>query len=292
MGELELAMKKLMLLGCGVLLLIGLAVGAKLFVGQMVDSKLRQVTARVKDRADIGYKDVEVQIMGMNLVVHDVDVVLPTGQKAFIKTVTVHDMDVKNKPPLHAVVDLQGCSLEVNEENFGKEFESIREMGYEKIDANLHIDYKYDPAQQHLQVNELMVDAPGIAKVRTGFALSNFELAKVRQLDFETLVIDRLRFFYEDQSFLRKIVQMTQVDEKEIIEFLVASLREDVQRARARQQHEAARTLEEVIAFIEVPAGLEIDVELGAKTPMLQIMTSKKITEIVKLFSIKVEAAG
>jgi len=285
-------MKKLMLLGCGVLLLAGIAVGAKLFVGQMVDTKLRQVTERVKDRADIGFQDVELEIMGLNLVVRGVDVVLPTGQKAFIEKVIVHDMDVKNKPPLNAVVDLEGFTLAVNEENFGREYEAIRELGYEKILADVHLDYVYNPAQKNLQLKEFVADAPGIARVQAALSLSSFELAKVRNLELDDLVIERLRFSYKDRSFLRKIVEMTQTDEQEIIEFLVAGLREDIQRARARQQHDAAKTLQEVISFIETPHDLEIDVVLGGQTAMQQIMTSKKITEIVKLFSIRVEAAG
>ncbi len=285
-------MKKLMLLGCGVLLLIGLAVGGKIVAGHLVDSKLRQVTSRVKDRADIDFQDVEFQFMGLNLVVRDVNLALPNGQKAHIDTVTVHDMDVKNKPPLHAKVDLHGLSVAVNEENFGKEYEDIKELGFDTLVADVFVDYVYDPETQYLQVNEFRADAPGIAEIETVLSLSRFDLAQVKQLELEDLVIDHLAFHYEDQSFLQKMVQMTQEDEKEIIDFLVASLREDAQRAKARGQQEAVATMEEIIAFIQTPDSIRIDVVLSSKTPLQQIMTSKKITEIIKLFKINVESAG
>lgn len=285
-------MKKLMLLGCGVLLLVGLAVGGKIVAGHLVDSKLRQVTSRVKERADIDFQDVEVQLMGLNLVVRDVDVALPTGQMVRIDTVTVHDMDVKNRPPLHAKVDLQGVRVDVNKENFGGEYEAIRELGFETLVADVFVDYVYDPQTQYLQVNEFRADAPGIAEIETAFALSHFNLAQVKQLELEELVIESLAVHYEDQSFLSKMVQMTQEDEEEIIDFLVAGLREDIQRAKVRQQQEAVATMEEIITFIQTPDSIRIDVVLGGRTPLQQIMSSKKITEIVKLFKINVEAAG
>lgn len=285
-------MKKLMLLGCALLLMIGLVLGVKLYAGHLVDSKLRQATQRIKQRADIDFKEVELELFGLNLTIHDVDVTLPTGQKARIGTVTVHEMDVKNKPPHYGVVDLHDVTMDVNKENFGKEYTAIKELGYDVLQANVHLDYIWEPDKDILELRHLRAEVPGVATVEAAVALRGFDVDRVRNMELEDLVIDKLHFSYDDHSLLRKVVQMTQVDEKEIIVFLVDGLREDIERARARQQQEAVTTMEEVITFIENPNGINIDVELGRSTSMQQIMLSKKITEIVKLFKIKVEATS
>lgn len=285
-------MKKLMLLGTGLLLMVGIVFGVKMFATHMVEGKLHQAAARIKDKADIAYKDVDVEVFGLNLVVHDVDVKLPTGQKMTIGEVVVHDMDVKNKPPHHARVELKNLHVDVNKENFGREYQAIRDMGYDTLEGDVLLDYSWAPETGNVLLRECDVDIPGLAKIQLALGLSHVDLVKVKKLELEDLVIEEMHFNYVDQSFLRKMVQVTAVDEKEIIDFLVAGLQEDIERARERQQTEAVETMTEVISFIEAPVGLTVDVTLGDRTAMEQIMISKKISEIVKLFNIKVEATG
>ena len=285
-------MKKLLLLGPALLLMIGLVVGVKIYAAHTVETKLRSATERIKKQADVDFQDVEVQLFGLNLVVNGVDVALPTGQKLHIAAVVVHDIDIKNKPPLHARVELRDFVVAVNEENFGHEFESLHELGFAVLQGNLNLDYAYDPAAKTLVLRDFQAVLPGVARVEASVALSGFDLEKAKALDFDDLVIDSLRFHYDDQALLRTMVLETQKTEQEIVGFLVDGLREDMERAKARNQLEAVKTMQELITFIETPQGLVVDVALERQVSVQQIMLARKITEILKRFSIKVEAVG
>ncbi len=285
-------MKKLILLGCVLLLMAGSVLGLKVFAAHFIDAKLRSATARVKERADINFRDVEVSVLNMNLVVNDVDVAMPTGQTVHIESIVVHDMDVKHKPPLHAKVSLKAARLLVNQENFGSEYKEIQELGYEELLADVDVQYAYAPDKRTFQLQNLRLDIAGLGLIHASLECSNFDLARLRALELDDLVVERLFFSYEDRSLLRTLIQITAVDEREIIDFLVAGLREDIERAEGRQQISAASTMREIIKFIETPVGITVDVQLGQPTPMGQILISKKITDIVKLFSITVNSAS
>lgn len=285
-------MKKLILLGCILLLMAGAVLGLKVFAAHYVDAKLRSVTARVKDRADISFRDVEVSVLKMSLVVNDVDVLLPTGQTVHIDSVVVHDMDVKHKPPLHAKVSLKGARLPVNEENFGSEYKEIQELGYEELLADVDVQYAYAPDRSTFLLQSLRLDIAGLGLIHASLECSNFDLARLRALDMDDLVVERLFFTYEDRALLRTLIQITTVDEREIIDFLVAGLREDIERAQSRQQLGAVSTMRAIIEFIETPVGITVGVQLEQPTSMGQILLSKKITDIVKLFTITVTATS
>ena len=150
----------------------------------------------------------------------------------------------------------------------------------------------YVPEKQTFLLQDLRMDIMDVGVIHARIECFNFDLVKIKALNFDNLVVQQLFFAYEDHSLLRKLVQIAQVDEGEIIDFLVAGLREDIERARSRQQLQAASTMQEIIDYIETPTNVTIGVQLGQPTTIDQILMSKKITEIVKLFAITVDSTS
>ncbi len=294
-------MKRLILIGMVLALLIGLVFAGKYYATRLVDAKVRDVVAKVakKTKSEINYKSLDIDVMDRELAVNDVKLSLLKGRKFDVDRIVVQDLDIRHpRKPLYAKVAVQGITIPVNETNFGSHYAELNDLGYKTIKADIKLDYRLDKAKQLIQLNWFEVDIPTLGHFRVRVNIEGVDLEAVqaavakRQIGgvFDNLVVENMYLAYDDKSLLRKIVEIAAVEEKESIQFLVSGLRSDIETARANGNENAIRTMEEVIEFLQSPGALAIEVERKEPLPLGNLDLYKKISNFMKQFTIKVTA--
>jgi hypothetical protein len=286
-------MKKIILAGFFIFLILlvaGGVIAAKIVGGRYADQKLKAVCLKVKDKATITYDSVSLALSSLGLVVDGVKIATPKGQHFTIAKCIVHSADIEHKPPHYASFSLKGISVPVNEKNFGEEFKQLVDLGYQALTADVFVDFAFEPRAKtfELKTAEFKVHNLGAGALR--FKATNVILEELKELVFDNLVIERVHAEYEDKALLGKMVKIASVDEKDILNFLVEGLREDIQRAKQQNNEEAAKTMQELVKFLQNPSALSVKVDLSQPVKVSQIIVSKKISQIVKMFSISIIA--
>jgi hypothetical protein len=286
-------MKKIILAGFFIFLILlvaGGVIAAKIVGGRYADQKLKAVCLKVKDKVAVSYDSVSIAIASLGVVVDGVKIATPKGQNLSIAKCVLHSMDLEHKPPHHASFSLKGVTVPVNEKNFGEEFKQLVDLGYQAITADVFVDFAFEPRAKtfELKTAEFKVHNLGSGALR--FKAVNVVLDELKDLFFDNLVIDRVHAEYEDKALLGKLIKIASVDEKDILNFLIEGLREDIQRAKQQNNAEAAKTLQEIVKFLQNPTTISVKVDLDQPVKVSQIMVSKKISQIVKMFSISIIA--
>jgi|GEM_PF-4187400 len=286
-------MKKLIISGFFIFLVLLVAaalIGAKVMGGRYADQKLKAILIKVKDKVTITYDSVGITIANLGVAVNDVKIATPKGQSFSIAHCILHSLDLEHKPPHHASFTLKGITVPVNEKNFGEEFKQLVDLGYQAITADLYVDFAFNARAKTFEIKSADIKIHNLGYGALRLKATNVVLEELKELAFENLVIEKIHAEYEDKALLGKLVKIASVDEKEIVNFLVDGLREDIERAKQQNNASAAQTMHEMVKFIQNPTSLSVKVDLEQPVKVSQIMVSKKISQIVKMFTISIIA--
>lgn len=286
-------MRKLVLLGILLLLLGAALLAGKHYANHLADQKIRQAVKRVAKKATVDYKDVDIRLLDLDLAVNNIDVSLPGGQALTIDSVVVHDVDIKNRTkPKYLDISFYGVRVAVNQKNFGKHHKELNELGYTEFNVDANVSYVYNEAEQRFALNRCLIEAENLGNFDIELTAGNILFEELKKGNVENLLIEHMHFVYEDRTLMRKIVENANKNEKESIDFLVGGLSDDIERVRANNNEQAAVTMQEIINYLRVPIVLNVEVGLAEPTAVSQIMAAKKISEILSMFTIRVNSGG
>ncbi len=294
-------MKRLVLIGMVLVLLVGLVFAGKYYATRLVDAKVRDVMTKVakKTKSQIDYKSLDINILDRELAVNDVKLALLKGRQFDVDQIVVQDLDIRHpRKPQYAKVEVRGITIPVDEKNFGHHYEELNELGYKVIKADIKLDYRLDQANKLIQLNWFEIDIPNLGHFRAKVNIQGVDVDAVRaavasrKLDgvFDDLVVKDMYLAYDDKSLMRKLVEIAAVDEKESIRFLVDGLRSDIETARAKGNTDAIKTMEELIEFLQSPGKLSVEVDRKEPLPLGNLDLYKKISTFMKQFTIKIDA--
>lgn len=270
----------------GILLLAGY-VAADHFGTKFARQKLDAAIARVSDKVTVTYSSVTLNLLRLDLTVHNVGLRFPDDKYLSIRRVVVEDMDLTHgSRPQSLTAHLEGLNLNVNHVNFGEDFEDIQSLGYYALNADLRFSYAWNPEARTFRIDDLELAMEDVGDVTLTLALENVDLDTLRNKQFEDLLIKELDLTYADRSLIKKLTLIAAEDEQEFMDFIVSGLRYDAEAARREYDENTARSLTELIAFLERPQPFSLEMHLLQPVDIGSIMTTKKISYIRQLFLI------
>jgi hypothetical protein len=155
----------------GVILFAGL----KSFADRKAESLLEEAFQKAALYADITYRDVFVDLFGLNTHINGV-VITPadSGKRTVIDKIVVYNVDQKNDFPQCLKISLRG----IHPDRSGSVWEYFQNLGYEEQDIKLDIDleYIYQAEEKSFYIQELNYGAPNIAMLSFSLHISNIDL--------------------------------------------------------------------------------------------------------------------
>ena len=269
------------------MLLWGGYYGAKMFATSLAEKKLDSVLTRMADTVAVTYRDVDVELLGLNLLLTDMSFALAKGQSFTVDAITVEDIDIAHSKPHYLVASLKGVALDITEENLGSQAETLRELGYAKLKADLKVDFAYDEEAHRLVINSLDVRCPEVGNFRLTLALSAFSPERLKQGAFEDLIVDTLRFDYDDLSFLKRLTELASEGDQQFMDFVVKGLQEDIETARRESDMDQIQSLSALVSFLKRPGRISIRSHLNKRVTIRYILQEKKISKLLQLISIR-----
>lgn len=271
------------------LLLVGGYFGALYMANKVADGKLREALAKMQDKADIQYDSVSVSLLKQTLAIIDMDVKLKTGAHFTVGEVVVHDYDIKHpKQPRYATVSVHDMSIPVDEANFRDETEAVKELGFQVVGADVFVTYRWDPSNKGLIIDPLDVTVGRVGSFHLATELKHLDVSRLRALELDELAVNRLDFKYNDVIFLQTVMENTRTSEDELVRYVSEGIDEEIVKARQEGRDNAVASLAALGRYVEDPGKLSVEVTLDKPVQVSEVMAMRKVTEIIKLFTISI----
>ena len=259
--------------------------GVKIYADQLADKKLKSVAAKVFPKADVSWQDVDVRFLSPDLVVQSLSFSLKDGRHAKIDRIIIDDFKVNSMQPTFAILRMRGLCFPVDEANFGNRAPEIREFGYQVIKADLDLDISYNSAGHSLVINSLGLTTRDIGEMRLRLVLDHFFPKRLKNMEMESLVIREAKLEYRDRSILKKLTLLARQNEKDLIDFLIHDIEQDITKARKTSSASAVRSITELKSFLEDPQKLSVKMKLLKPVSLGHILASNKISDLLDLIN-------
>lgn len=289
-------MSKKQITGIGIaVVLIAIFIGIKMYAANVAEAKVNEVIAKAANFADIDYKNVSVDLIGMDVRVSDI-LVSPADAKEKIKIdeLVIYDIDDKSDIPSFLSIACNG--IELNMDELGEDAKQLRELGYnDKMMVNLNVNYAYDKEKKEIDIKKIGVGADEAGEINVSFHLGNIslELEEIAGLlfTFPQVIFHKAKIEYDDDSLAERLMKLGAQEQQISIEDFKKSLIENVDKEIAKEKDNfTKKALSEIKAFLEDPEKFSISASPEKPYPFGRIMRTDDPKDVIKLLNIQIKS--
>lgn len=250
------------------------------FISKNTKTFLTEVQKELKARTiNFSYGDVESNLLPLSVTVKDLEFTTYKNEKivnvqqlslskwsiANLFELLQGDLELEELSRLHLAI--QG--IDVSEELLPAQITGlVSGLGYEDFLFNFTADYFYEKQTKQLNLKELSLESPKVAKINVALLLNEFDIAEVMQGTFTNIAVENLKVEFKDMSLIKRyknfISKTFAVDPMKTLAFL-KSPAGDSQKNKVNQRDPASIDIESKIkdslyAFLENPDTYRIKV--------------------------------
>ncbi len=289
-------MSKKQITGIGIaVVLIAIYMGIKMYASNVAEGKVNEAIAKAANFADIDYKNVSVDLLGMDVRISDI-LVAPVDAKEKIKIdeIIIHDIDDKTDIPTFLSISCNG--IELNIKDLGEDAKKLRELGYnDKMMINLTAKYTYDKEKKELDIKEIGIGADNVGEIGVSFRLGNINLEPEEMLGllftFPQVIFHEAKIQYEDDSLAERLMKLGAQEEQTSVKDFKKSLLQEISKEIEKEKDDfTKKALSEIKEFLEDPEEFSISASPSKPYPFGRIMRVDDPKDIVKLLNIKIKS--
>jgi hypothetical protein len=289
-------MSKKQITGIGIaVVLIAIYLGIRMYASNVAEGKVNEAIAKTANFADIDYKNVSVDLLGMNLRISDI-LVSPANAKEKIKIdeIIIHDID--NKSDIPAILSMSCNGIELNIKDLGEDAKALKALGYnDKMMINLSVDYTYDKEKKELDIKKIGIEADDAGEISVSFRLGNINL-KPEEITgllftFPLVIFHEAKIKYKDNSLAERLMKLGSQKELTNVEDFKKSLMQKVEKEIEKEKDDfTKKALVEIKKFLEDPEEFSISAFPSKSHPLVRIMRVDDPKDVIKLLNIKIKS--
>lgn len=289
-------MSKKQITGIGIAaVLIAIYFGVRMYASNVAEGKVNEAIAKAADFADIDYKKVSVDMLGMDVVISDI-LVSPANAKKKIKIdeIIIHDID--NKSDIPAFLSMSCNGIELNIKDLGEAAKELKELGYnDKMMINLTADYTYDKGKKELDIKKIGIGADAAGKISVGFRLGNINLKPeeiaILLFTFPQVIFHEAKIKYEDNSLVERLMKLGAQKEQTSVENFKKSLMQKLEKEIEKEKDDfTKKALNEINKFLENPEEFSISASPSEPQTLGRIMRVDDPKDVIKLLNIQIKS--
>ena len=289
-------MSKKQITGIGIaVVLIAIYAGIKMYASNVAEGKVNEAIAKAANFADIDYKKVSVDLLGMDVRISDI-IVSPADSKEKLKIdeIVIHDIDDKADIPTFLSMSCNG--IELNMEELGEDAKQLRELGYnDKMMINLNVNYAYNKEKKEIDIKKIGIGADEAGEINISFRLGNISLEpeKIAGLlfTFRQVLFHEAKIEYDDDSLAERLMKLGAKEQQLTLEDFKKSLIKNVETEIAKEKDDfAKKALIEIKKFLKNPEEFSISASPSKPYPFGRIMRTNDPKDVIKLLNIHIKS--
>jgi len=289
-------MTKKQITGIGIaVLLIAIYFGVKMYASNVAEDKVNEAIAKAANFADIDYKKVSVNLLGLDLRVSDI-LVSPAGSKEKIKIDEIIIYDIDDKADIPTFLSMSCNGIELNIKDLGEKAKELRKLGYnDKMKVNLNVEYTYDKEKNELDIKKLGMGADEAGEISVSFRLGNINLVPEEiaglLFTFPQVVFHEAKIQYVDDSLVERLMKVgaekTQTNVNDFKEALIQEVEKEIEKEK---DDFTKKALNEIKEFLEDPEEFSISASPSKPHPLGRIMRVDDPKDLIKLLNIQIKS--
>ena len=289
-------MSKKQITGIGILVvLIAIYAGVKMYASNVAEGKVNEAIAKAANFADIDYKKVSVNLLGMDVRISDI-IVSPADSKEKLKIdeIVIHDIDDKADIPTFLSMSCNG--IELNMEELGEEAKQLRELGYNnKMMVNLNVNYAYNKEKKEINIKKIGIGANEAGEINVSFRLGNISLEPEEiaglLFTFPQVIFHEAKIEYDDDSLADRLMKLGAKEQQVSLEDFKKSLIENIETEISKEKDDfTKKALSEIKEFLEDPKKFSISATPSKPYPFGRIMRTNDPKDVIKLLNIHIKS--
>lgn len=278
-----------------VVALIAIFIGVKMYAANVAEAKVNKAIEKVANFVDIDYKNVSIDLIGMDVRVSGI-LVSPADAKEKIKIDEIVVYDIDDKSDLPAYLSMACNGIELNIKDLGEDARQLVELGYtDKLMVNVSADYFYDKEKKELDMKKLSIGADDVGKIILSFRLGNISL-EPKELagllfTFPQLIFHEAKIEYNDDTLAERFIKLgakeQQVSPEEFRKFLIENVETEIEQEKDEFVQNA---LKEVKEFLSDPKEFSISLSPPKPQPLGRIMRANDPKDMIKLLNIRIKS--
>ena len=289
-------MNKKQIIGIGiVVVLIAIYSGIKIYASNSAEKKINEAIAKAAVFADIDYKKVSVDLIGMDVRISDI-LVCPAnaGKKIKIDEIIIYDIDDKSDIPAFLSMSFRG--IELNIKDLGDDAKELKGLGYnDKLMINLNADYTYDNEKKELDIKKIGIGADDAGEINISFRLGNINLKPKEIISliftFPQIIFNQAKIEYDDDSLAKRLLNLGAQKNQTNLENFKKSLVQKIENEIKMEKDAFIKNaLVEIKKFLESPEKISISASPSKPYPLGRIMRVNDPKDIIKLLNIQIKA--
>ena len=280
---------------CIAAVLIAIYLGTKMYASNVAEEKINETIAKASSFADIDYKKVSVDLLGMDVRISDI-LISPVNaeEKIKIDEIIIHDIDGESDIPAFLSISCNG--IELNIKDLGENAKELKALGYnDKIMINLNADYAYDKEKKELNIKKTGIGADGAGEMSVSFRLGNINLdmkeIALLFFTFPQAILHEAKIKYEDDSLAERLMtleaQNEQTNLKDFKNALIQKLEKEIEN---ETDDFIKKALSEIKNFIEDPEELSISASPSKPYSLGRILRDDDPKKLIKLLNIQIKS--
>ena len=258
--------------------------GGKVFINLITATNLdysKAMEGMVK-LAESGQPGAEIPDLGISydqIKVDGIDVVAKGDKNVKIDTMTMENFKQVGGIPASLTFNVSGITMAVNQLDDPKAQETFKQLGYEKVVADLGFDYNWDAEKKQLNLKKLSLGGPDMGTLSLSLSLDGVDLAAIKNVNdlmglMGTLMFTNAELSYTDASLMERVLKMVAAMQGTDPETMRQGL---IQQLSAMQQMmdptpEGQKMAESLVAFIKEPKSLLISAKPEAPVPAMMLV--------------------
>lgn len=278
-----------------VVLLVAIYFGIKMYASNVAEGKLDKAIAEAANFADIEYKKVSVNLLGMDVKISDI-IVSPAGAKKQFKIdeIIIHDLDDKSDIPSFLSITCNG--IELNIQDLGEDAKKLLDLGYnDKMMVNLNVNYMYSKEKKEIDIKKIGIGAVEAGEISVSFRLGNISLEPKEIVgllfSFPQLIFHEAKIEYDDDSLAERLMKLGAEQQQVTVEDFKKSLIQNVEKEIAKEKDDfTKKALSAIKKFLEDPEKFSISAFPSKPLPLGRIMRTDKPQDVIKLLNIQIKS--
>jgi hypothetical protein len=241
-------------------------VAFKVIAGNNVEKRLDKIVQ--ESQGAFSYENASVDLLGLDVHIDGVRI-HDGGRDVNIDEIIIHSYDEKSEVPQFMDVEVNGIELDMqainNDPALGK---VVKGLGYEKLEANMAMDYKVDSKKKLFNLKEFsfaIKDAGELELSAEIYGVSSLQEFGNYFMRPQMLKLGDISVSYEDDSLVERIIKMNAqeagMDVSSYKEKLLTGIEREIEKAKAKNEDEKVDILEEIYDFLDNPKEFEVSIE-------------------------------
>ena len=240
-------MKKKQIVGFGVaVVLIAAYVGIKMYASSVAEEKIDKAIASVANYADVDYKNVSVDLFGLDVHISDV-IVSPADskEKVNINEIVVYDVDEQSDIPLFLDISFNGVEIAIDK--LGDDAKKIKELGYnDNILLNSAIEYHYNKENNEISLNKLTIGADDVGALDVSFRLGNIDLGPEKIMGilftYPQIMLRDAKISYHDDSLIERLLKLAAKEQKKNVKEIKNEAIKNIEKEIEKEEDDFTKT--------------------------------------------------